>query len=660
MATTTSKTFKPLSKDIKYLNRDFAQLRESLVNFAKVYFPNTYKDFNDASPGMMFVEMAAYVGDVLSYYTDYVFNEGLINTAKERKNIISLARYLGYKVKPTRAATAKLDIFQLIPAKENDSGEFIPDEKYALIIRDGMEVANSFGSNYILNESVDFSTDTNLSPRESTVYSRDASGQPTFFLLKKTVNVSSGKTITKSFNIDAPTPFLKLSLDETNVLEILDVRDSDNNKWYEVDHLAQELVLDSVPNDAFHEGNYSTYKAVVPYILKYLRTSKRFTVNVNENNGTFLEFGAGKEGFTDEIVNLSSQMVGSGLSKINRLNIPYDPSSFLKNETYGIAPANTVLTITYTIGGGVLANCPSGDITKIVSVSYDNTSEGLSADEASLLNTVKSSLKVNNAVAATGGKDSETNDEIRLNALASHASQNRAVTRDDYLVRIYSMPPKFGSIAKAQVIPNNSLSIDTRKVITGFVDTNDISDIDDNDVNTFFRRINHDVNVPFAINLYLLSYDADKHLIAANDALIENLIKYLRQFRILTDGINFIDGYIINIGVEMAISVYKGFNKKNVILNCINAVKSFFDIDKWDFAQPINISMLELEVAKIDGVQAVVDTKIVNKNAIDGSEYSKVEYNIKNATKNKMVYSSVDPSIFELKFPDKDIKIKAL
>lgn len=655
MPATVQKTFRPRGKDVKYVNRDFVTLKSELINFAKTYFPNSYMDFSEASPGMMFIEMAAYVGDILSFYTDNAFKEGLIENSTERKNIIALARFLGYKVKPTRASVAEIELSQLCPAIKNEFGEYIPDEKYMLSIKEHAQFSNTSGQYYLLEDSVDFSVDTKLSPRITSVYSRTEENLPEFFLLKKFSRVLSGKLMTSEFPIGTSQPFLKLQLDETNVLEILEIRDSDNNRWYEVDYLAQELVLTDVPNDISFEGSLSQYKNEVPYILKYLRTPKRFIVTVDDKNNTFIQFGPGTEGFSDEIINMSSQTIGVGLTGIDKTRIPFDPTNFVKNQTYGIAPSNTTLTVTYVIGGGIVSNCPSNDIRNVLSAEFNNPEEGLTPDEINLLNTVKNSFKVNNITPATGGKDAETEMEIKQNAMSNFPSQYRAVTRDDYLVRVYSMPPKYGALAKAQIITNNSLDINIKRILVGAVDLENTATVLDNSVNNYFRRIFYDSNNPFSVNLYVLSYDNNKNLTRVNEALTTNLIKYIKKFRMLTDSVNIIDGYIINIGVKFSIVVYKGYNKKDVLKQCINSVKNFFDIDFWGFSQPINISQLELEIGRVDGVQSVVDVKIENKTVLDG-DYSPVEYDISASTKNNIIYPSLDPSVFEVKFPEVDIK----
>jgi hypothetical protein len=307
------------------------------------------------------------------------------------------------------------------------------------------------------------------------------------------------------------------------------------------------------------------------------------------------------------------------------------------------------------VGGGYASNAGVDEIVNIDSVEYDNNSSGLAPDQISLLNEAKNSIRVTNPIPATGGKDPETNEEIRQNALANFAAQNRAVTKDDYLVRVYAMPPKYGSLAKAQIITNSSLDVNVNQMLTGTVDVNNVATVMNNDIQTYFRKLNYDRSNPFAINLYVLSYNSNKNLTEANPALINNLINYLKQFRMITDGVNVVDGYVINIGIEFTISVFKGYNKKDVLLSAIETVQSFFDIDKWSFSQAINLSQLELEIAKVEGVQSVLSLDIYNLNANDGN-YSPVEYDVKSATRNKVIYPSVDPSIFEIKYPEQDIK----
>ena len=289
MADIIQKSFNNSRREIKYLNRDFSSFKTSLIEYSKTYFPRTYKDFSDASPGMMFIEMASYIGDVLSYYTDYQFKESLMPYAEERKNVLALANYLGYKTKPTKSSTTNIDLYQLIPSTKDSNNNYIPDNNYALKIREYMEVSNESGVSFITIDPVDFSLDSKFSPREVTVYSRDNYGIPQFFLLKKSVKVIAGKITTSSFTVGSAIPFYKISLSENNVIDIIDVKDSDNNKWYEVDYLAQDLIFTETENTSFTNNTYVQYSSEVPKLIKSFKTSRKFVVNVTANNTTYHE-----------------------------------------------------------------------------------------------------------------------------------------------------------------------------------------------------------------------------------------------------------------------------------------------------------------------------------------------------------------------------------
>jgi hypothetical protein len=656
MSDIIQKSFNGSRREIKYLNRDFSSFKSSLIEYSKTYFPRTYKDFSEASPGMMFIEMASYIGDVLSYYTDYQFKESLMPYAEERKNVIALANYLGYKTKPTKSATTNIDLYQLIPSTKDSNNNYIPDNNYALKIREYMEVSNESGVSFITTDPVDFSLDSKFSPREVTVYSRDNYGIPQFFLLKKSVKVIAGKITTKSFTVGTSVPFYKISLSELNVIDIIDVRDSDNNKWYEVDYLAQDLVFTETENTDFTNNAYVQYSSEVPKLIKSFKTSRKFVVNVTANNVTYLEFGAGTDATSDEVIYPNSELVGIGLTNISNLNLNYDTSKLLNSETFGQAPSNTVLTVQYLVGGGILSNSPSDTIKNISSVTYLNDTTGLTPSQNSLLTTVKNSLRISNPNPAVGGQNEESVEEIRQNALANFGSQNRTVTVDDYVSRIYSIPPRFGSIAKVMVIPNSDLSISTNQtILNGFVNNENQTSLINNSLENNYRKVNFDVSNPFSLNLYVLSYNSNKNLTQINEALVYNIRQYLQKYKIISDSVNIIDGYIINIGVDFKILVYNNFNKKEVLDQCLQKAKDFFNIDKWYFNQPININQLELELAKVEGVQSVAEIKFKNLTQNDGN-YSPHEYNLSEATHNKIIYPSLDPSVFEVKYPDNDIR----
>ena len=656
MADIIQKSFNSSRREIKYLNRDFSSFKTSLIEYSKTYFPRTYKDFSDASPGMMFIEMASYIGDVLSYYTDYQFKESLMPYAEERKNVLALANYLGYKTKPTKSSTTNIDLYQLIPSIKDSNNNYIPDNNYALKIREYMEVSNESGVSFITTDPVDFSLDSKFSPREVTVYSRDNYGIPQFFLLKKSTKVIAGKITTSSFTVGASVPFYKISLSENNVIDIIDVKDSDNNKWYEVDYLAQDLIFTETENTSFTNNTYVQYSSEVPKLIKSFKTSRKFVVNVTANNTTYLEFGAGTDATSDEVIYPNSELVGIGLNNISNLNLNYDTSKLLNSETFGQSPSNTVLTVQYLVGGGLTSNSPSDTIKNIASVTFLNDVSGLNPSQNSLLTTVKNSFRISNPNPAVGGQNEESVEEIRQNALANFGSQNRTVTVDDYISRIYSIPPRFGSIAKVMVIPNSDLSISTNQtLLNGFVNNENQTTLINNSLENNFRKVNFDVSNPFSLNLYVLSYNSNKNLTQTNDALVYNIRHYLQKYKIISDSINIIDGYIINIGVDFKILVYNNFNRKEVLDQCLQKAKDFFNVDKWYFNQPININQLELELAKVEGVQSISEVVFKNLNQNDGN-YSPHEYNLSEATHNKIIYPSLDPSVFEVKFPDNDIR----
>jgi len=616
-------------KDVSYIGRDFGDLRKNLIDFSRNYFPNTYNDFNESSPGMMFIEMAAYVGDVLSYYTDHNLKEGMLGQASELKNVMALASQMGYKSKNTIASSVLLDVFQLIPAT-GTSPNIVPDWNYAMIVNQDMIVkAEKQPAEFRTMESVDFSYSSSLSPTEVTVYSvNETTGAPEWYLLKKQVKATSGKITTTDFTFGSPKPYDKITITDDNLIEIIDVVDSDNNKWYEVPYLAQDTIFESVKNIAKNDPELSGYSDEVPYLLKLKKTANRFIANFKSNNRLELQFGSGISDNNDEELIPNPDLVGSSISGNDRdIDLGLDPSNFLYTRTYGVAPSNTTLTLRYSTGTGVGDNVGPNALTDILTFSVSLDETGL---PGTLVSQVKSSVACTNPQPARGGASKEQLEDIRNNALANFASQNRAVTKEDYIVRAYSLPPKFGSIGKAYMVQDDQLSI--------------------GEAGEASRTAN-----PFAMNLYMLGYDASGKLTELNPAIKSNLKEYLSSYRMLTDGINIKDAYIINIGIEFEVSVQPSSNANEVVLRCINKLKSLFDSKKWQINQPILISKLRVELDKIEGVQTVKDVKITNKfNTADG--YSGNVYDIDQALKEGVVYPSLDPSIFEIKYLDKDIK----
>ena len=673
--TKTTKNFKNGGKDINYLNKDFTQFRENLIEFSKAYFPETYSDFNESSPGMMFIEMVSYIGDSLSYYIDDTLKESLMVHADDIENITALAQYLGYKPKVTSPSVTTLSIYQLVPSIGGGS-ENTFDDTYLLTVKDGMIAESDNGTKFITQDVVDFS---DANDREIIVYQTDTNtGEVTLYLVKKKVQAISAEVKEKEVSFGSYKSFRSIEIPDTNVIDIYDVRDGNGNKWYEVPYLAQEMVFIDYPNTVANDPELYQFKSTVPYVLNTLKTSRRFTKKVNGDSTTTIQFGSGDPSVSEETLIPSVKNVGLGLpNSISKLNESFDPTNFLKTNTYGSSPSNTTMTVKYLVGGGVESNVKSGAITQIKSIDYEEDTTFFTPEQLDIYNSTKNSIAVDNEIPASGGKGGDTTEEIRQNSLANFGSQNRAVTAKDYEVRTLSMPTKFGSIAKAYAtadgtLDNNSPSSilsspqalqEFTDVIMGFVEQSNNQEMERRDVQTELQTFlsgktsnDNEKNNPFAINLYLLGYDVNGKLTNLNQAVKENLKTYLTEYKILTDGININDGFIINIGVNFDIVTMKNYNKSEVITDCIEEVKDYFNIDNWTFNNTINISELELIIANIDGVNSVPRLEIVNKCM---GEYSSNSYNIKAASKDKIVYPSLDPSVFEVKFPNTDIKGRA-
>ena len=616
-----------VKKDVKYLNKDFAQFRQNLITFAKQYFPNTYNDFNESSPGMMFIEMAAYVGDVLSYYADQQFRESLLSSANEDANVLMLSQMFGYKPKLNAPAIVMLDVYQLVPAIGTGINAR-PDYRYTLSIQDNMQVRAENGVRFRTLQPVDFAFSSSFDPTDISVYEIDNSGNVQYYLFKKQVQAISGEIKTSTFTFGEPKPYDKITLPETNVLDIIRVTDDDGNTWYETDYLAQDTIFEDIANIPFNDPTLSVYRSTVPYILKLRRTSRRFVTRVRGDFRTELQFGSGVSTDADEEIIPNPKNVGLGLDYLARTTLSnLDPSNFLYTSTYGLAPNNIVITVQYAIGGGVNDNVAVNSITTINTITYNTNTEIYGLD----LSFVKSSVAVNNPVPSTGGKSRDDINNIRQNAMASFAAQNRAITREDYITRCYAMPVKYGSVAKAYIIGDTQMNT---------------ADID-------YPR--ETITNPLALNLYTLSYDGNKNLITPNEAIRENLRTYLSNYRMLTDAINIKTAYVINIGIEFEVVPTPNANSNEVLLRCVNRLKQMFDNDRMQINGPISVSNIVSELDRLEGVQSISRFEIVNLFDLNKG-YSGNVYNIEQATKNGIVYPSLDPSIFEIKYPNTDIK----
>lgn len=616
--------------DIKYINKDFSGFKQALIDYAKNYFPNTYNDFSDSNPGNMFIEMASYVGDVLSFYIDKQTQENFLLYAQDKQNLISMAYALGYRPKVTSTAIVNLDVYQQIPAIISGSIAS-PDYNYALVIDKEAKIKSSTNPNvvFVTNDLVDFSFSSSADTTEISVYQiNGTTNQPDYYLLKKKVQALAGTVKSADYSFGSPIKFNTLTLPDTNIIEILDVTDSDGNKWYEVPYLAQSTVFDAVKNNELNDPFLSQYSDTTPYLLKLSKVSRRFVTRFGTDNTMTLEFGSGIVSSPDEEIIPNSDNVGMGMiDSISKLNTAYDPANFLYTQDYGLAPANTTLTIRYLVGGGVETNVASNDLTQIYEINANPVNLTPTTLNQGLINYVIGSISFNNPEPSSGGGSGDTTEDIRLKTIANFSSQLRNVTKGDHIIRALSMPSKFGTIAKAYI--TQDLSLETTDTVKDYISTN-----------------------PLALSLYVLSYDADKKLTNASLAIKENLKAYISEYRMVTDAINIKDGYYINIGVNFDIIVLPSYNSREVLSSCLDSVKDYFNIDKWQINQPIILSEIYNLISSVKGVQSVIKVDIVNK---QGTGYSQYGYDIKGATKNNVIYPSLDPSIFEVRYPNTDI-----
>lgn len=612
----------PNTKDIKYFNRDFTGLKDLLVDFTKTYYPNTYNDFSPASPGMMVLEMSAYVGDVLSFYLDNQIQETFVQYARQTESIYNLAYMLGYRPKVTKTSTVDVDVYQQLPAKLS-GGDYIPDYDYALFIQENTVVQSNPGNiNFLIQDTVDFTVSSSLDPTEVTVY-QTSGGNPQYYLLKKTRKAISSTIETQTATFTTPSAFSTIDIDDTNIIKVLDVVDSDGNIWYEVPYLGQELIYKSTKNVSTNDPNSYT-DTDAQYLLKLEKVARRFTTRFRSDNSLQIQFGSGTTSDVDEDILPNGDNVGIGLPfEQIKLTTAFDPSNFLQTDTYGIAPANTTLTVRYLTGGGVSSNVEADTINTV-------TTTGNISFQNSNLNSVTSnyifaSVTVNNELAAAGGGDGDSLEEIRQNTLVGFQSQLRNVTVKDYAIRALSMPSDYGAIAKSYVEATKA----SENTLPG--------------------------EIPATLSLYVLGFNQDKHLSITSDTVKKNLSTYLSEYRIIGDTVSIKDGFVINIGIDFEIIVLPNFNNNEVLSRCITELQNYFAIDNWTFNQPILLKELFLNLDRVRGVQTVKDIYITNKTGITEG-YSEYAYDIEGATQDNIIYPSLDPSVFEVKYPDTDIR----
>ena len=605
-----------IRRNINYINKEFPEFRNQLINYSQTYFPSTYTDFSATSPGMMFIEQAAYVSDVLSFYLDNQIQENFIQYARQNDSLYDLAYMYGYKPKATGLSETTIEFFQQLPAITIDNISQ-PDYSYALTIAANTKISTRSGNpvNFTIENPVNFEVSSSSDPTEVTV-AQTSGGVPVYYLLRKTRKAVSGTINTETYTFGPPQEFSTINLNAPNIAGILDVTDSDGNRWYEVDYLAQDLVYDSLRNTNINSPN--TYQDTdTPFLLQTKNVQNRFATRFITPSQLQLQFGAGNPEDTTEDVIPNSMNVGLGLPfQQDKLTTAFSPTNFIFTNTYGVAPTNTNLTVRYYTGGGVSSNVLSNTVTDLNTSNITFNKGGL---ESTLANYIFDSTAANNIIAASGGQDGDTIEEIRQNSISQFSTQMRNVTADDYLVRALSMPPKYGVISKALTQKPNA-----------------------EDANT-------------TLDLYVLTNNLNNKLTTASNALKQNLRTYINQYRMIGDTISIKDAFIINFGIQFEVITYPNFNSNEVIERCITVLKDYFMIDKWQLNQPIIVPDLFVLLDALEGVQTVKKVKITNIAGVT-SGYSEWAYDMDGANQNGTIFPSLDPSIFELKYPNIDIK----
>ena len=682
--------------NINYLNKDFSSLKSTLMEYAKTYFPNSYRDFNETSPGMMLIEMSAYVGDVLSFYIDQQYKEMMLPLAEERRNVVNIAKMLGYRTKPILPAYVTLTVKQTVSSTGTSPAE--PSFSERVTIDKGWKIKSSTNSDIIFEtiDEIDFRVTGSVDPVQSSFDS--TSHLVTQWELERSVNAISGETKTKRVLIGAPQKFLEVKLSETNIIEVLSVSDSNGNKWYEVDYLAQDKVpisrfyaSDAQRNDI--DGTPTAYTnlsgdalapidVAVPYSLRYIRTDKKYIIETNDDDTTSLIFGNGllRNGQTMGSDFFDSEQVGITIpGTSDNLTDFIDPSAGDKFSTLGETPAHVTLTIKYRVGGGLSSNVNESDLT-----SFDTAGIPYAYGTGA-------TLSVTNNGPARGGSEQESIEEIRNRAKAFFATQNRCVTKEDYEARVLNMPARFGKIAKVYV-DRSSPAVTFGAIEEQFnIIAGDDSLISIDELQGFLSL--QDVSENLAtISIYTLCYNMNKELVRLSNSdatppvphlLHSNLKNYLSNYRILTDEIQLFPGYIINFGVVFSVVAHRHANKQEVKYRCIQKVIDFFNIDRAQFKQAIYVSELEYELMGLEGVRAVnyitlTQQKDYNNSDIlifdnplylysydnDNSAWMPTggtagygwKYDFEGAFEQGTIRASINPSVFELKNPQRNVK----
>jgi hypothetical protein len=599
---TTNVSRRPL---INYTSRDFDSIREDLVDYAKRYYPDSFKDFNEASFGSLMIDAVSYIGDILSFYVDYQANESFLQTAVEYNNVRKLAEQNGYKFTGPASSVGVCDLYILVPAA-TVAPETGPNTDYIPILRKNSIFVTSNGSSFVLTEDVRFDT-----PSTEIVAARfnDATGLPTYYAMRNTGQVISGRFNTEFVYVGEYEKFRRVKINARNISEIISVTDSNGHEYYEVDYLTQNVVYKDIIN------KNSTSEQVDSFLRPY-PVPRRFVTKIEVDGTLYLQFGFGSE---EELSNPSfvdpKTLLLKQDGKSYETDRSFDPSMLMNSDKMGITPSNTTLSIVYRYNDASNVNVAANRLNVVSEAILEF--ENQNTLDASIVRVIRNSMEVNNPDPIVGQVTVPTTDELRNRAYSVFATQNRAVTQNDLQSIIYAMPTKYGSIKRA---------------------------IAYKDSNSFKRNI----------NVYVLAEDSFGKLVRANTALKNNLRNWITRYKMLHDTVDILDGTIVNFGIEFTILVDPNYDKNAVLAEAKLRLAEYFRQPR-NFGE--NLSISEIYSVLNKSVKGEIDAKRVKIVYRSGGVYSTASFDFDKALSADGTYMVVPKNVcMELKYSDLDLK----
>lgn len=602
-------------RDIQYLNKDFKSFRRDLTSYANIHFSDKIKDFSEAGLGGMFIDLAAYVGDVMSYYLDYQYNELNLETAIESTNIERLVRATGIKITGASPSYVNITFYISVPSIVSE-GEYIPDVTYLPIIKSGTILQSLNGVEFTLLEDLDLGKKDLIGQliANKKIENIDGNGNPTSFIVYQEGLTTSAKSYQETFVIENTfVPFREIELSRPDIVEILSVIDEENNNYYEVESLSEDTVFERFTN-------FDNDKELVNDSLKIIPAPRRYELETSPTTAkTKIRFGGGRsDSYEDDIIpNPSDHALPLYGERKTFSKTPINPNKFLESGTLGLSPQGTSITVRYRSGGGLSHNVRSGDVANIKKIITEFPSNGI----ISQIRSARGSIECYNEFPASGGTDRPTLEDYRFLALSHRGSQGRIVTKQDIIARVYTMPAKLGRVFRAGIVRN-----------TGNVNSASIS---------------------------IISRDKDGYLTLSSNNLKKNISKYLNEFRLLTDSYDIVDSFVANFAIEVDIKVDKKYNRDSTKNKVIETLAEYFKIENFQIDQPISLSEVVSLIYNIEGVTEIINIEMIERSGIiSGLSYTGLPYSINERVLDNEYYPPMG-GIFELKFPLNDIKVSA-